>query len=159
MTMESEGTIRASGDQMMELLDQLRTIEATKHEQPLGSAEFVHLARQADELSRLVFRWAGLQLQMAEATPSAVMRGELPSLPLTQIEARPLDRILAQWREAQMRFELSAPGSPEAAKAADEVSRLRREFQEAQSRKHDSGTDSRERVSSLTASSNGSPGV
>lgn len=45
------------------------------------------------------------------------------------VEPRPLDRILANWREAQLRFELATPGSPEAEAATADIERLREEYQ------------------------------
>jgi hypothetical protein len=33
-------------------------------------------------------------------------------LKLIDVEPRPIDRILANWREAQLRLEIAAPGSP-----------------------------------------------
>jgi hypothetical protein len=42
-----------------------------------------------------------------------------------------MDRILANWREAQLRFELAQPGSPEAEVATSDIERLREEYQAA----------------------------
>ena len=83
----------------------------------------------------MVFRWAGMQLQMAESSAGAVQRGEMRRDPLTSVQPRPLDRILANWREAQFHFELARPGSPEAVAAMDEVERLREEFHATQDEK------------------------
>jgi hypothetical protein len=119
---------KAAADQMLHMIDRLRTIEQAKQNVGFGSPEFVTHARTAHELSRLVFRWAGMQLQMAESAAGAVERGEQPPGPLVEVMPRPLDRILAAWREAQLRFELAHPGSPEAAAAANDVERLREEY-------------------------------
>lgn len=121
---------------MMSILDRLRAIEERKRGVPTGTDEFVALAREAEDLSRVVVRWSGLQLQLAEASPTAVLRGEMARMPLDEVEPQPLDRILASWREAQIRFEVALPGSPEAARAADDVARFRQEFQRAQNLKH-----------------------
>jgi hypothetical protein len=119
---------KATSDQMLDLIDRLRTVEQAKQTVGYGSAEFVELATEAEKLSRLAFRWSGLQLQMAEAATSAVARGEVSGAPASEVSPRPLDRILAAWREAQLRFEISRPGSAEAAAAADAIERLREEY-------------------------------
>ena len=133
--MEDEHSLRATSDRMMEILDRLGGIETDKRSEAIGSDTFVALAREAEQLSRLVMRWAGLQLQLAEQSTTAVQRGEMARKPIESVEPRPLDRILASWREAQMRFELARPGSPDAAQAADEIAQFRNEFAEAQNLK------------------------
>jgi hypothetical protein len=65
---------------------------------------------------------------MADQSVRRVETGTLPAEPLAAVEPRPLDRILAAWREAQLRFEMAKPGSPEAHGAADEIERLREEY-------------------------------
>lgn len=120
---------------MLAMIDRLRSIESEKQAVELGSPEFVALAIEAERLSRMAFRWAGMQLQMAEASAGAVQRGELSRVPLIDVKPRALDVILANWREAQLRFELAQPGSPEAAAAAEEVERLRVEFHATQEEK------------------------
>jgi hypothetical protein len=133
--LQDERSLRAVSDQMISILDRLRAIEVAKRSETIGSDPFVDLAREAEDLSRLVTRWAGLQLQLALESPAAVERGEIEPTAIETVDPRPLDRILAGWREAQMRFELAVPGSAEAARAADEVSELRHEFQRSQNLK------------------------
>ena len=132
---------RASTDQMLRMIDRLRDVESAKQQVEFGSAEFVGHALEADQLSRVIFRWAGMQLQMAEASAGAVRRGELSPAPLSEVIPRRLDRILAAWREAQLRFETARPGSPEPAVAADDVERLREEFRVAEAAKFDSESE------------------
>lgn len=119
---------RAATDQMLDMIGRLKELEQTKQRVAFGSPEFVTLAGEAEQLSRVVFRWAIMQLQMAQAAAGAVDRGEVSPAPLTEVIPRQLDQILAAWREAQLRFEIARPGSPEAAAAADDVERLREEF-------------------------------
>ncbi|MFL5756933.1 MAG: hypothetical protein ACJ77N_11610 [Chloroflexota bacterium] len=126
---EGDGDFRATTDHMLTLLDQLKSIEMQKRAVPVGSEAFVQLAADAERVSRLVFRWSGMQLQMAERAPRAVELGDLSGAPLIEVEPRPLDRILASWREAQLRLEMAKPGSTEAEAASDDVERLREEFQ------------------------------
>jgi hypothetical protein len=126
--MDAEHELRAHSDRMLELLKRLQTLEQEKHHVPVGSPEFLDLAGEVERLSRLVFRWSGIQMQSAEHAAALVQRGEMPGTPLDSVEPRRLDVILASWREAQLRFELAKPGSDEAAQAASDVERLREEF-------------------------------
>jgi hypothetical protein len=117
--MTDRGEIRATSDHMLGMIDRLRAIEEEKRNVEVGSGKFVELAREAETLGRLVFRWSAIQMQLAEQSTSHVEHGRLPPEPLTSFEPRPLDRILAAWREAQLRLEIARPGSEEAAAAAD----------------------------------------
>lgn len=103
---------RALTDQLLDMIARLRDVERAKQRVGCGSGDFAERAVEAEQLSRLVFRWARMQLQMAGQAVGAVQRGEQSPAPLVELEPRPLDRILAAWREAQLRFEIAAPGSP-----------------------------------------------
>jgi len=130
--MPDRGIFRATTDQMFDFLEQIRAHEQAKRESPMGSPEFVQEARDVERLSRLVFRWAQLELQMAQEAEGRVARGESPAdVRLTNVQPRPLDRILANWREAQLRLEIAMPGSEEAQTASEEIERLREEYQVA----------------------------
>jgi hypothetical protein len=127
--MPARGEFRATTDQMLEILEDLRATEDRKRSVPVGSPEFLIAAKGAEELSRLAFRWAQMQLQMALAVQSRIAAGEIPGdVRLETVEPRPLDRILAHWREAQLRLEIAALGSPEAEAAARDIERLREEY-------------------------------
>jgi hypothetical protein len=130
--MDDEHEIRAHSDHMVELIEKLHFLEEQKHHVGVGSPEFVSLAHEIERLSRLVFRWSGMQTQTAEHAAVAVTRGEMTGRPLDEFPPRPMDVILAAWREAQFRFELSEPGSEEATTAAADIERLREEFHAAQ---------------------------
>ena len=128
--MPDHGDLRATADQMLEILDELRAMEIAKRAAPIGSTEFIELARSALNHGRLAFRWTDLQLRLAEEAAARVARGEEASdVRIDDITPRPLEQILSQWREAQIRFEIAEPGSAEAAAAAVEIERLREEYQ------------------------------
>ena len=130
--MPDRGIFRATTDQMFEFLEQIQAHERAKQELPMGSPEFVQESRNVERLSRMVFRWAQLELQMAQEAESRVARGERPAdVRLTNVQPRPLDRILANWREAQLRLEIATPGSEEAQAASEEIEHLREEYQVA----------------------------
>lgn len=135
MTDESE--IKASSDAMLEMLQRLHDIETEKRQFPLGSEEFTARAAEAENLSRIIFRWSGIQQQMAEEAKLEAERGEGRQGPLEAAQVRPLDRILTGWRRAQIRLEVAAPGTAEAEAAAEEVARLRDEYQAAQDGRDD----------------------
>jgi hypothetical protein len=79
---------------------------------------------QAAEISRLAFRWAQMQLEQA-LTLQSQTDGVGADVRLINVEPRPLDRVLAHWREAQLRLEIARPGSPESEAAVRDIERLR----------------------------------
>ena len=128
--MPDRGDLRATADHMLEILDELREMEIKKRSAAIGSPEFIELARSALNHGRLAFRWTDLQLRLAEEAAARAARGEEPDdLRIDDVTPRPMNQILAHWREAQIRFEIAEPGSPEAAAAAAEIERLREEYQ------------------------------
>lgn len=126
--MTEERELRATSDKMLVMVDRLAELERVKRKLDIGTAAFVEAAREVERLARLVFRWSQVQLQLAQES----QQDEVPQVPITEIAARPLDRILADWREAQLRLEAAPPGSDEAESAAHDVERLRGEFRAAQ---------------------------
>jgi hypothetical protein len=118
------GEIRAAADHMLELMDEVRHAEERKREVRLGSDEFVQLAARVAMRARVVSRWADLQLQLAQSIPEG--REEMS---IADVRPRPLERVLALWREAQIRLELAPPGSAAAVQAVDDIERLRNEYQ------------------------------
>jgi hypothetical protein len=127
--MPRRGEFRAFTDQMLDFIDRLRAAEETKREVEVGSPEFIKAAVEAEELSRMAFRWAQMQLQMALASQQPNNGAIASDVRLIEVEPRPLDRVLAHWREAQLRLELAAPGSPESEAAVRDIERLREEYQ------------------------------
>ncbi|HET7473400.1 MAG TPA: hypothetical protein VFJ71_09765 [Candidatus Limnocylindrales bacterium] len=126
--MADEHEIRATSDHTIAIIERLGQIEHDKRGVALGSPEFISMAAEVERLSRLLFRWSGFQMQLATESASAVSRGDIPAEPLAAVQPRPLDRVLALWREAQIRLELAKPGSPEADAAATDIERLREEY-------------------------------
>jgi hypothetical protein len=130
--MPNRGEFRATTDQFLEIVERMRVGEEGKREVPMGSEEFVTLAEQVVADARLAYRWSELQLGMAREAQRRLDRGALePGVRLIEVEPRPMDRILADWREAQIRLEIATPGSPDAAAAADAMDRLREEYAQA----------------------------
>jgi hypothetical protein len=126
------GEFRATTDQMLELVAAMAAGEEAKRNARLGSPEFVALAVEVERLSRLSFRWAQMQLQMAQAIAARLADGELdPDIRLIDVKPRPLDVILIHWREAQLRLEIAQPGSEQALAASASIEGLREEYQVA----------------------------
>jgi hypothetical protein len=126
--MTDERELRASSDKMMAMLQQLAELEARKREVNVGTDGFVTLAEEVERLARVVFRWSQAQLQLAR---DSQREGVAPTT-INETAARPLDRILADWREAQLRLEGAMPGSREAEDATADVERLREEYRRGQ---------------------------
>jgi hypothetical protein len=126
-----DSELRATSDRMLDVIDRLRDIESKKRAVPIGSADFLRLAEEAEGLARTTFRWGQLQEQLAR---QAVAIG--PSKrSIEQTPRRRLSTVLAEWREAEFRLQLARPGSPEAARAVSELERLREEYRLASQEK------------------------
>jgi hypothetical protein len=120
---------RAATDEMLDIIDDLRATEDVKRRAPIGSPEFLAAARRSEELGRLAFRWAQMQLRMAHEIRERIAAGDVPGeVRLDTVAPRPLDQVLAQWREAQLRLEIAQPGSAEAEAAVRDIERLRDEY-------------------------------
>jgi hypothetical protein len=126
--MTDDRQLRATSDKLLTMLQRVVELEQQKRTYAIGSPEFVTAAEEVERLARVVFRWSQMELQLAHDARRE--GGSRP--PLTDVVPRPLDRILAEWREAQLRLEGARPGSTEAESAVNDVERLREEFRAAQ---------------------------
>jgi hypothetical protein len=144
--MADERELRATSDLMLSMLDRLRDAEIEKRGHAPGTESFARLAYDVVELSRTVTRWSELQLRQAN---EALDLGATPAAPaLVEVPPRRLDEVLAEWRQAEIRLSHAAPGSQEAAEAAEDAARLRDEYRQLQERKLEArGDGGRESVS------------
>jgi hypothetical protein len=128
--MPNRGEFRATTDQLLEMLDELRTMEQMKRSLALGTPEFVEQAIKAADQDRLVLRWTQMQLEWPMSRPRA---SHAASKPRTSISLRSSHgRSTGSWptgEKAQLRLEIARPGSAEAASAADDIERFREEYQ------------------------------
>jgi hypothetical protein len=115
--------LRATSDRMLAMVDELRALESEKRRHPVGSPAFLDTAHQAEELSRLIFRWSQMQGAMAVEAPSPARNGTIEEVP-----PRPIHRLLADWREAEIRLLAAAPGSPAADAATARIETMREEY-------------------------------
>ena len=141
-TAGGRGELRAVADRLLSIMDRLRASEEQKRNEQLGSAEFVALAEEAEVLGRLVFRWTGMQLELARDVARRRALGEVErDISINDVQPRALDVILAAWREAQLRLEIAKPGTPDAAAAADTIERLRDEYHAVAASQVDAAAD------------------
>lgn len=124
--------LRAVSDKMLVLLERLSALEKAKQEITLGSNEFVVLAEQVEQMTRVAKVLSEHQLDLAYKLGERRRQGEVTNVRLTDLAPRRLDRILADWREAEMRLATSDPGSEAARRAAADVERLKAEYRAAQ---------------------------
>jgi hypothetical protein len=113
---------------MLEIIDRLRQLEEDKREAEVGTPEFVSMATEAEGLSRDVFRWSQLQDDLAKASTRRRETGEVSGRSIEATPVRPLQQILADWREAEVRLQRQAPGSPEARSTTREIEGLREQY-------------------------------
>jgi hypothetical protein len=114
---------------VLEIIDRLRQLEEDKREAEIGTPEFVAMATEAEGLSRDVFRWSQLQDDLAKASTRRRDGGGFSGRSIEDTPVRPLQQILADWREAEVRLQRLVPGSPEATSATREIERLREQYQ------------------------------
>lgn len=126
--MPDQGELRATSDKMMAMIGRLSELEAAKRHMAVGTPEFITAADEIEQLARVVFRWSQIEAQLAHRSGG----GEVPATPIAEVAPRPLDRILADWREAQLRLEVARPGSPASEAAVNDVERLREEYRASQ---------------------------
>ncbi|MBA2487710.1 MAG: hypothetical protein H0V36_00105 [Chloroflexi bacterium] len=129
-----ESELRATSDEMLQVINRLRDIEMAKRAEPMGSHRFTELVQEATVLSRLVFRWGALQEEVSRIVQERIQRGEAPDRSIEQVEPRRLDRILAAWREAEFRFSSADVDYPARDQAVDDLERIREEYQEGHER-------------------------
>jgi uncharacterized protein (UPF0335 family) len=138
---EGDAELRSASDKMLEILDRLRRLEEEKRSVEVGTPEFAAMATEAEGLSRDVFRWSQLQDDLAHASKTRRKTGEVSGRPIEALSPRPLHRILADWREAEVRLQRLAPGSRAANATIRAIERFRDEYQAIHARKAEHEAD------------------
>ena len=127
--MEIEEQLRSASDEMLDALEKLRVLESEKRTLPPSSTRFQKLAHEVERLAGTVTNRAQEQ---SELGVEAAEQHELAGESTEPIEPpREVTVILSEWRDAERRLGLAAPGSPEEAACRAEVNRLRAEYQRA----------------------------
>jgi hypothetical protein len=124
--------LRETSDALLRDLDVLSTIEEEKRSLEPGDPRLVNLAARIEEIAQRVLVGSVRQRQLTEVVVAQVETGS-PEAPEAPIEdtPRPMQSILADWRDAERRAAAATPGSADAAEAEALVTRLRDEYRKA----------------------------
>ena len=129
---DSGQALRETSDALLRDLDILSTIEEEKRALEPGDPRLVQLASRIEEIAQRVLVGSVRQRQLTEVVLAQVETGspEAPEAPIEETP-RPMQAILADWREAERRAAAATTGSADAAEAEALVSRLRDEYRRA----------------------------
>jgi hypothetical protein len=124
--------LRETSDALLRDLDVLSTIEEEKRSLEPGDPRLVNLAARIEEIAQRVLVGSVRQRQLTEVVVAQIETGS-PEAPAAPIEdtPRPMQSILADWRDAERRAAAATPGSADAAEAEALVTRLRDEYRKA----------------------------
>ena len=128
------GELRETSDRLLEMLPRIRAMEERKRAMHIGTDEFVEMAGEVEALARHLSAWAVLEQDIAREAAVARERGALGDVAIDQAESRPLQRVLADWREATIRHDQAEPGSAEQARAAADMTGYRDEYHQLAAR-------------------------
>ena len=130
--METGQALRETSDALLRDLDVLVAIEEEKRTLEPGDDRLVELAGRIEEIAQRILSGSVRQHQLTQVVNAQVEAGSAGA-PETSIEdtPRPIQAVLAEWREAERRHLAAEPGSAEAAEADALVARLRDEYRRA----------------------------
>jgi hypothetical protein len=129
---ETGQALRETSDALLRDLDVLVRIEEEKRTLEPGDARLVELAGRIEEVAQRVLAGTVRQHSLTQIANAQVEAGS-PEAPDATIEQtpRPIQALLAEWREAERRLIASEPGSAEEAEARALVTALREEYRRA----------------------------
>ena len=109
----------------------LRDIEARKRTFGPGTPEFLALAQQIDDLTKIVFDIGHRQFKASQVAVAAGAGKE----PIDSVRPpRSATQIIEEWREAERRLSFAVPDSREFIDALSDAEALRAEYKSAVSR-------------------------
>jgi hypothetical protein len=113
-------------------LEVLATIEEEKRQLQPGDPKLVELSVRIEEIAGRVLVGTVQQRQLSQIGEREVAAGSpgAPAVPIDDMP-RPIDAILAEWREAERRLSAAAPGSVDESEGRALVERLRDEYRRA----------------------------
>lgn len=129
-----EEELRRRSDQIIESMAQLANLEVDKREAQPGTAAFVRTAKSVREQARVLLELAGDEERLAERlqTLRDQAAGAVPERSIAQVPGvRPIQVVLAEWREAERRMLHAETGSEAERAAKADAVRLREEYQRA----------------------------
>jgi hypothetical protein len=127
--------LRKTSDALLRDLDVLVTIEEEKRTLEPGDPRLIELAERIQEIAGRILDSSTRQHTLTRVVNAQVDAGS-PSAPEASIDetVRPIQAVLADWRDAERRAIAAEPGSAEAAEAEALVERLREEYRRAHER-------------------------
>lgn len=130
--MNTGNALRETSDALLRDLEVLVTIEEEKRSLEPGDPRLVELAARIEEIAGRVLTGTTRQHDLTKVVNQEVDAGS-PNAPATSIDdtVRPIQAILADWRDAERRAQAAEPGSAEAAEANALVDSLRDEYRRA----------------------------
>ncbi len=130
--METGTALRETSDGLLRDLEVLVTIEEEKRSLEPGDPRLVELAARIEEIAGRILAATTRQHDLSRIVNGQVEAGS-PNAPDTSIEntVRPIQAVLADWRDAERRALAADAGSAEAAEANALVDRLREEYRRA----------------------------
>jgi hypothetical protein len=130
--LETGNALRETSDALLRDLDVLVTIEEEKRSLEPGDPRLVELAARIEEIAKRVLEGTTRQHDLTKVVNAQVEAGS-SGAPDSSIEetVRPIQAVLADWRDAERRAAVAEPGSAEEAEANALVDRLREEYRRA----------------------------
>ena len=130
--MKTGDALRETSDALLRDLDVLVTLEEEKRSIEPGDDRLVELAGRIEEIAQRILSGSVRQHQLTQTVNAQVEAGSV-NAPDASIDEtpRPIQAVLADWREAERRAAAAEPGSAEAAEADARVVSLREEYRRA----------------------------
>lgn len=130
--MKTGDALRETSDTLLRDLDVLVTLEEEKRSLEPGDDRLVELAGRIEEIAQRILSGSVRQHQLTQTVNAQVEAGSAgaPDASIDQTP-RPIQAVLADWREAERRAASAESGSAEAAEADALVSSLREEYRRA----------------------------
>ncbi len=130
--MKTGDALRETSDTLLRDLDVLVTLEEEKRSLEPGDDRLVELAGRIEEIAQRILSGSVRQHQLTQTVNAQVEAGSAgaPDASIDQTP-RPIQAVLADWREAVRRAASAESGSAEAAEADALVSSLREEYRRA----------------------------
>ncbi len=130
--MDTANALRETSDALLRDLDVLVTLEEEKRLLEPGDTRLVELAGRIEEIAQRILSGSVRQHQLTKTVNEEVAEGG-PGAPDASIDEtpRPIQAVLADWREAERRASVAEAGTAEASEADALVIRLRNEYRRA----------------------------
>jgi hypothetical protein len=131
--LDSGDALRETSDALLRDLDVLVTIEEEKRSLEPGDPRLVELAARIEDIARRVLAGTARQHDLTRVVNAQVDAGSphAPDSAIDDTPPRPIQAVLAEWRDAERRVASAEPGSAEKAEADALVTSLRDEYRRA----------------------------